>query len=53
MCCKGDLTEKDLQPGSNDTSYLDTIKRDVFRSACAYDDPAPPTITRLAADAVW
>lgn len=26
MCCNGDLTEKDLQPGSNDTSYLDTIK---------------------------
>lgn len=26
MCCNGDLTEKDLQPGNNDTSYLETIK---------------------------
>lgn len=26
MCCNGNFTEKDLQPGNNDTSYLETIK---------------------------
>lgn len=26
MCCNGNLTEKDLQPGTYDTSYLETIK---------------------------
>lgn len=26
MCCNGNLTERDLQPGNNDTSYLETIK---------------------------
>ncbi len=26
MCCNGDFTEKDLQPGNNDTSYLEAIK---------------------------
>lgn len=26
MCCNGNLTEKDLQPGSNDGSYLETIR---------------------------
>ena len=26
MCCNGNLTEKDLQPGNYDTSYLETIK---------------------------
>lgn len=26
MCCNGNLTERDLQPGNNDTSYLEAIK---------------------------
>lgn len=26
MCCNGDFTERDLAPGNNDTSYLETIK---------------------------
>lgn len=26
MCCNGNLTEKDLQPGNSDNSYLQTIK---------------------------
>lgn len=26
MCCNGNLTEKELQPGNNDITYLDSIK---------------------------
>ncbi|HUQ66882.1 MAG TPA: TatD family hydrolase [Flavitalea sp.] len=62
MCCSNNLTEQDLQPGNNDTSYLEKIRGMVFfdphvhmtsRTTDDYQAMADAGVVALIEPAFW